>query len=62
MYGVGSIAQCLAHLFPDPSTPGLIPSVPQKNSEEKIVNVAEFNQWRCLEKSGQRLENVDRTI
>ena len=31
-------------------------------SEEKIADVAEFNQWRCLEESGQRLENVDQTI
>ena len=27
----------------------------------KIVDVPEFNQWRCLEKSGQWLENVDHT-
>ena len=27
----------------------------------KIINVSEVNQWRCLEESGQWLENVDRT-
>ena len=32
-----------------PGFPGLIPSVPQKNSVKKIVNVAEVNQGRCLE-------------
>ena len=31
-------------------------------SDEKIADVAEVNQWRCLEESGQCLENVDRTI
>ena len=28
---------------------------------EKIVDVAEVNQQRCLEESGQWLKNVDRT-
>ena len=40
---------------------GSIPSVPKKFSEEKIVDVAEVNQWRCLEESGLWLENVDQT-
>ena len=40
--------------------PSSIPSIP-KNSEEKIVEVAKVNQWRCLEESGQLLENVDQT-
>ena len=31
------------------------------NFRAKIVSVAEFNQWRCLEESGQWLENVNRT-
>ena len=35
----GSIAQWLASLLPDPAAPGSIPSVPQKISEEEIVNV-----------------------
>ena len=45
----------------DPAAQGFIPSVPRKNSEEKIVNVAEVNQWRCLEESRKWLENVNRT-
>ena len=55
----GSIAQRLAFLLPDPSALGSIPSVPQKISEEKIVDVAEDSQQRWLEESGQWLENVD---
>ena len=31
-----------------------------KFCNKKIVDVAEVNQWRCLEDSGQWLENVDR--
>ena len=38
------MAQWLAHLLPDPAAPGLNPSIPQKCSDEKIVNVAEVNQ------------------
>ena len=45
----------------DPAAPGLIPSIPQKIREEKIVNVAEENQRRSLEESRQWFENVDRT-
>ena len=44
-----------------PAAPGLIPSVPKKFSEEKIVDVAEVNQRRCLEESEQWLSNDDRT-
>ena len=51
----GSIAQWLAYLLPDPAALGSIPSIP------KLVNVAEFNQRRCLEESGQWLENVVQT-
>ena len=36
---------------------GSIPSI----SGEIIVDVAEVNQWCCLEESEQRLENVDQT-
>ena len=43
-----------------PSCTGLILSVPEIFSEETSFNVAEVNQ-RCLEESGQQLENVDRT-
>ena len=49
------------YLLPDPSAPGSIPSVPKKISDQKIVDVAEVNQRRCLEESGQWLENVDQT-
>ena len=45
----------------DPAAPGSIPSIPEKISEEKFVDVAEVSQRRCLEKSEQWLENVDRT-
>ena len=41
------IAQLLASLLPDPAVPGSIPSV-----------FPEVNQRRCLEESGQWLENV----
>ena len=37
------------------------PSIPKKISEETIVIVAEVNQGRCFEESGQWPENVDRT-
>ena len=55
----GSFAQWLAYLHPDPNALGSIPSIPENFSEEKIVDVAEFIKWRCLEKSGQWLENVE---
>ena len=55
----GSIAQWLAYLLPDPADRGLIPSVPKKIKRKKFINVAEINQQRCLEESGQWLENVD---
>ena len=35
-------------------------SVPQKNSEENIVNVAEVNQQSCFEEKGQWLDDVDK--
>ena len=55
------IAQWLANSkhTSGPSCPSLIPSVPKYFSEEKIVNVAEVNPWRCLEESGQWLDNVN---
>ena len=59
--GKSSTAQWLAYLLLDPAARGLIPSIPQKNSEEKIVDVAENNQRHCFEESGQWLENVYRT-
>ena len=48
-------------LLPYAVAPGLIPSIHEIFSEEKVVNVTEVNQRQCLEESGQRLENVDRT-
>ena len=42
-----------------PAPPGLFPSVPKIFPEEEIVEIAEVNQRRCLEESGQWLENVD---
>ena len=43
---------------PDPAAPGLNPSVPEIFSEKKIIDVAEVNQQRWLEESGQCLESV----
>ena len=54
-------AQGLAYLLQDPAAKGLIPSIPEVFSNKRIVNVAEVNQWRCLEESGQWLENVAQT-
>ena len=51
------IEQTLAFLLLDPVAPGLIPSVPKKISDEKIVDVGEASQWCCLEQIGQRLED-----
>ena len=44
-----------------PSCPGFDSLIPKKFSEEKNVDVAEVYQRRCLEESGQWLENVART-
>ena len=48
-------------LASEPSWPGFNSQRPQKISEEKIVDVAKFYQWRCLEESGLWLENFDQT-
>ena len=53
-----SIAQLLAHQPPDP---GFNSQPPEFFSQEKRVDVTEVNQRRCLEESGQSLENVDGT-
>ena len=37
------------------------PRIPRILAEEKIVDVAEVNQWRCLEESREWIENVDQT-
>ena len=39
----------------------MIVSIPQKISEEKIVDVAGVNLQRCREESEQWLENIDPT-
>ena len=52
------MAHLLAYLLLDPAAQGLIP---KKIFRGKIVNVAEVNQGRYLEESGQWLENVVRT-
>ena len=43
------------------SCPTLDSQCSTKKSEGKVVNGAEVNQWRSLEKSGCWLENVDLT-
>ena len=55
----GSIAQWLSILA---SVPAATDSIPSGFFQmKKIVDVGGVNQWRCLEESGQRLKNVDRT-
>ena len=54
------ITQWLAYVPKDPAASGSIPSVPEKISEEKIIDVAEVNQRPSKEESTQWLENVDR--
>ena len=44
-----------------PSCPRFDSQCSQKFSEENIGDVAEVNQWRCLEESGQWPENADQT-
>ena len=34
---------------------GLVPSVPETFSDERVIDVGEDNQWYCLEQSGQWL-------
>ena len=56
--GRSSIAQWLSYLLLDPAAPG---SITGRVSGGKIVDGAEVNQRRCLEESGQWLDNVDQT-
>ena len=51
----------MAYLLPDPVAPDLIPSIPNFFPEEKIVDDAEVNQQRCLNKSVLWVANVDQT-
>ena len=55
----GSVAQWLASLLLETAAPGLNPSGSKIVSEEKNVDVAEVNQWLCLERSELWFENVD---
>ena len=60
IWGRGSIAQWLAHLFRT-KLPGLNSQHSQKKFRGKNANVAAVNQRCCLEENGQRLENVNKT-
>ena len=55
----GSIALWLEYLLPDPTAPGLIPSIPEFFSDYKIIHIAEVNQWHWLYENVIWLENVD---
>ena len=57
----GSIAQWFAILASGSSCLGSIFKIPEFFSVEKINDVAQVNQRRWLEESGQWLENFDRT-
>ena len=57
----GIIAQWQACFLLVRVAPGLIPIIPKFLSDKKNVDVAEVNKWRCLEESGQWLENVYQT-
>ena len=59
---VGSGMGELYSTAPHPAATGSIPSIPPKKFRGKFFNVAEVNQRRWLEESGQWFENVDRTI
>ena len=48
-------------MLPDPAAQGSFLAFP-KIFRGKIVHVAEVNNWHCLEKIGQWLENVDQTL
>ena len=56
--GGGQYSTELKILASQLAAPGLIPSIPKKNSEEKLSMLLRLNQWRWLEESGQWLENV----
>ena len=51
----------ISYLLLDLAALGLNPCILQKNFSEKNVDVAEVNQWHCLEESRQWLENADPT-
>ena len=57
--GGGSIAQWFAYLLPNPVAPIQNPAFPDFFQRKIIVHGAEVNQQRCLDESGQWLENVD---
>ena len=45
----GAVELMVSILASGPRSPRFKLLFSQKNSEEKIVNVAEVNKWRCLE-------------
>ena len=51
----------ICFLASGPRCPGFDSQCYQIFSEEKIIIVAEVDQQRCLEESGQWLENVDQS-
>ena len=48
-------------MLPEPAAPDSIPNIPKIYSAEKIADVDEMNQRRCLEESEQWFENVEQT-
>ena len=60
--GGGQRSTMVSILTSGPSCPGFnVTAFPIFFQKFFFVNVAEVNQWRCLEESGQLLENVDQT-
>ena len=49
----------VAYLLSDPAILSWITSAPEIISEKKIADIAELNQFYCLEESGQWLKNDD---
>ena len=52
-------AKWLARLLPGPAAPGSVPSIHEKFSDDKIVDVVEVNQWSYLKQTLPWLENVN---
>ena len=59
--GWGQHSTIVSVLASRPSCPWFDSQHSRIFSVEKTVDVSEVNQWRCLEESGQWLENVDQT-
>ena len=59
---MGQHGTMVSRLASGPSCPRFDSQHSQKEFQKKIiVNVAEVNQWPCIEESGQWLQNVDQT-